>query len=60
MKQSPEALRHAKRLLASSRNGSASETLAEENRGFGALLAGVDTRQRVHALLARLAAAEGA
>ena len=60
VKQSSEALRHAKRLLASSCNGSASETLAEENRAFGALLTGADTRQRVHALLARLAAVEGA
>lgn len=60
VKQSPEALRQAKRLLASSRSERASETFAEENRAFGTLLAGVDTRQRLHALLARLAAVEGA
>jgi enoyl-CoA hydratase/carnithine racemase len=59
IKQSRDALRHAKALLASSRRDHASETFATENLAFDALLAGTDTRKRLQALLVRLAAASG-
>lgn len=57
-RQSPAALREAKRVLASARGNDVSRTAATENIAFGRLLGDDEPRQRIHALLGRLAAAE--
>jgi enoyl-CoA hydratase len=56
-RQSPAALREAKRVLAATRRGEARATLAAENLAFSRLIADEEPRQRIRALLGRLDAA---
>lgn len=53
-RQSPAALREAKRVLAATRQGEALATLAAENMAFRQLIADEEPRQRIRALLGRL------